>query len=114
MSVQSDFINFFELNATFNPTTRCTREVIQRSDRAQSKRQIVTVKEWRREPEPIGYGGTGIIWLEHDEEGKESRVVKQISKATPSTPLESDYRRELQAFGQLSKVSSKISSRYFH
>ncbi len=102
---QLDLINFFQLDATFNPITWCTREVIRRSDRAQFKRQIVTVKGWRRQPEPIGHGGFGIIWLEYDEDRKESRVVKQILKATPTTPLLTDYKRELQAFGQLSKVS---------
>ena len=107
MSAQSDLIDFFRLNATFDPTTRCTREVIRSSNRAQLKRQIVTVKEWKRQDDPIGYGGSGIIWLEHDEDGKESRVVKQITKAT--TPLETDNKRELQALGRLSKVSSKIS-----
>ena len=109
MSAQSDLIDFFQLNATFNPTTRCTREVIQGSDRAQLKRQVVIVREWKRKAEPIGNGGSGIIWLEHDEDGKESRVVKQILKATPTTPLETDYKRELQALGRLSKVSSKNS-----
>lgn len=57
-----------------------TREVIQRSDRAQSKRQIVTVKEWRGQPEPIAYGGSGMIFLEQDENGEDSRVVKQNLK----------------------------------
>ena len=109
MSAQSDLIDFFQLNATFNPTTRSTREVIQSSDRARLKRQIVTVKEWKRQEEPIGHGGSGIVWLEHDEDGKESRVVKQILKATPTTPLQADYKRELQALGLLSKVSSKNS-----
>ena len=95
MSAQSDLIDFFQLNATFDPTTRSGREVIQSSDRAQLKRQIVTVKEWKRKAEPIGHGGSGILWLEHDEDGKESRLVEQIIKATPTIPLESDYRRAL-------------------
>lgn len=106
MSVQSDLIYFFRLNATFNPSTRSTREVIQSSDRAQRKRQIVTVKEWKREVEPIGMGGSGIVWLEHDEDEKQSRVVKQILEQTPTTPLQTDYKRELHALGHLSKVSS--------
>ncbi len=104
MSARSDLINFFQLNATFDPITRSTREVIQSSDRAQHKRQIVIVKEWKRQVEPIGNGGSGIVWLEHDEDGKE-RVVKQIFKATTTTPLQTDYKRELQALGHLSKVS---------
>ena len=113
MSAQSDLIDFFQLNATYDPTTRSTREVIQSSDRSQLKRQIVTVKEWKRQAEPIGQGGSGIIWLEHDEDGKESRVVKQLRKNTPTTPLETDYKRELQALGRLSKVSFKNSYRCF-
>lgn len=113
MSAQSDLVDFFELNATFDPITRSTRQVIRSSDRAQLKRQIVTVKEWKRQAEPIGHGGSGIVWLEHDEEGKESRVVKQVLKATPGEDLETDYKRELQALGRLSKVSSKNSCRYF-
>ena len=108
MSAQSDLIDFFQLNATFDPTTRTTREVIRSSDRAQLKRQIITVKEWKRQIEPIGIGGSGVVWLEHDEDGKE-RVVKQIFKATTATPLQTDYKRELQALGRLSKVSSKTS-----
>ena len=107
MSAQLDLIDFFRLDATFNPTTRSTREAVQSSDRAQLKRKIVTVKEWKRQPEPIGHGRSGIIWLERDEDGKESRVVKQIRKATPTEPLETDYKRELQALGYLSKVSYK-------
>ncbi len=108
MSAQSDLIDFFQLNATFDPTTRSTREVIRSSDRAQLKRQIVTVKEWKRQVEPIGIGGSGVIWLEQDGDGGE-RAVKQIFKATTTTPLQTDYKRELQALGRLSQVSSKNS-----
>lgn len=105
MAARSDLIDFFRLNATFDPTTRSTRELIQSSDRAQLKRQIVVVKEWKRQVEPIGNGGSGIVWLEHDEDGNE-RVVKQIFKATTTTSLQTDHKRELQALGRLSKVSS--------
>ena len=108
MSAQSDLIDFFHLNATFDAATRSTREIVRSSDRAQLKRQIITVKEWKRQVEPIGYGGSGIIWLEHNEDG-ESRVVKQLTKATATIPLQTDYKRELQALGRLSKVSSKNS-----
>ena len=109
MSAPSDVIDFFQLNATFDPNTRYTREITQSSDQAQLKRQIVTVKEWKRQVEPIGHGGPGIIWLEHDEDEKESRVVKKIIKATPTTPLHTDSKRELQALGRLSKVNCKNS-----
>ena len=109
MSAESDLIDFFQLNATYDPTTRSTREVIQSSDRAQLKRQIVIVKEWKRQAEPIGHGGSGIIWLEHNEDGEESRVVKQIIKAASVIALQAGYKRELQALSRLSKVSSKNS-----
>lgn len=105
MSAQSGLIDFFRLNATFDSNTHSTREVIQISDRIQQKRRVVIVKEWKRQVEPIANGGSGIIWLEHDEDGKE-RVVKQIFKATPTIPLQTDYNRELQALSRLSKVSS--------
>lgn len=108
MSAHSDLIDFFHLNATFDPNTCSTRKIIRSSDRAHLKRNIITVKEWKRQLEPIGIGGSGIVWLEHDEDGKE-RVVKQILKATTTTPLQTDYKRELQALGRLSKVSSKNS-----
>lgn len=48
MLAQSDLIDFFKLDTTFDPTTRFTHEVIQSSDWAQLKQQIVTVKEWKR------------------------------------------------------------------
>lgn len=104
MSSQSDLIDFFQLDATFDPTTSCTREVIRSSDRAQLRRQIITAKEWKRQVEPIGFGGSGIVWLEQDEDGKE-RVVKQIPKATATTTPQTDYKREMQALGILSRVS---------
>lgn len=100
-AAMSDLIDFFQLEATFNSTTRCTHEVVQTSDRAQLS------KEWKREADPIGHGGSGIVWLEHESKGNQSRVVKQILKGTPTSPLPTDYRRELLALGRLSKVSIK-------
>lgn len=73
MSAQSDLIDFFRLNATFDPTTRSTREVIQSSDWAQLKRRGVTVEEWNRQVKPIGNGGSEIVWLKHGEDGNRSR-----------------------------------------
>ena len=101
MSAQSDLIGFFSSKQLLT----LLREVFRSSDRAQLKRQIVTVKEWKRQVEPIGNGGSGIVWLEHDEDGME-RVVKQIFKATPTIPLQTNYKRELQALDRLPKVSS--------
>lgn len=107
MSLRHELINkFFQIEATFDEDTGSTREVTRSFDRAQPQLEIITVKQWKRRREPIAHGGSGIIWLEHDEDGKE-RAVKQISKfGTTTTPLQIDYKRELQALGHLSKVSS--------
>ena len=108
ISAQLDLISdFFHLDATYNRTTCSTCEVIQSFDRAQLKRQIVTLKKWKRQKEPIGFGASGTIWLEHDEDGKESRVVKEMIKVTPTSTLQIDHKRELHALGCLSKASSK-------
>lgn len=106
MSTQSDLIDYFKLNAVYNPDTKSTREVTQTSDRTQFERQVTVVKKWRRSTKRLGCGAFGTVWLEHNHEG-ESRAVKEIPKGTPTTPLSIDYRRELLALGRLSKVSSQ-------
>lgn len=107
MSTQSDLIDYFELNAIYNPDTNSTREVTQTSDRGKFKRQVTIVKEWKRSTKRLGHGAYGIVWLEHNHEGEEFRAVKEIPKGTPSTPLDIDYKRELLALSRLSKVSSQ-------
>lgn len=102
MLAHLDLIGFFQLNAIFDPTTRSTREIIRRSDRAQLKRQVFTMKKWKIQVEPIGVGASGFIWFEHNEDGKE-RAVKEIPKA--GTSLRTDDRQELQALCLLSKFS---------
>lgn len=47
------------------------------------------------------------MWLEHDSEGKQSGVVKQILKRRPTTSFLVDYKQELLAMSRLSKVSIK-------
>lgn len=104
MSTQSDLIDYFKLNAVYDPDTNSTREVIQTSDRIQLKRQVTIKKEWRRSTKRLGRGACGDVWSEHNYEEGESRAVKEILKGTPTTPLMIDYRRELLALGRLSKV----------
>lgn len=106
MSTQSDLIDFFKIIAVFNPETNSTREVTQISERAQFE-PLTIVKEWKRSTKRLGRGAYGIVWLEHNHEGGEVRAVKEISKGTPSTPLTIDYKRELLALSQLSKVSNQ-------
>lgn len=107
MSTQSDLIDYFKLNAVYNPDTNSAREVTQTSDRIQFKRQITIVKEWRRSTKRLGLGAFGIVWLEHSHEEGEFRAVKEIPKGTLSTPLNSDCKRELLALSRLSKVSNQ-------
>lgn len=105
MSTQSDLIDYFKLDAVYNPDTNSTREVTQTSNRTQFERQVTIVKEWRRATKRLGFGPFGIVWLEHNHEDGESRAVKEVPKGTPTTPLRLDSRRELLALGRLSKVS---------
>lgn len=107
MSTQSDLIDYFKLNAVYNPDTNSTREVTQTSDRVQFKREVTIVKEWRRSTKRLAHGAYGIVWLEHNHEGGEFRAVKEIPKGTPSTPVNIDYNRELLALSRLSKVSNQ-------
>ena len=106
MSTQSDLIDYFKLDAVYNPDTNSTREVTQTSDRAHFKRQVTIIKEWKRSTK-LGSGAYGIVWLERNHEGEEFRAVKEIPKGTPSTPLTIDYKRELLALSRLSKVSNQ-------
>ncbi|MCJ1345121.1 hypothetical protein MMC31_003326 [Peltigera leucophlebia] len=98
----SELIDFFKVEAAFDPATSSTREVVQTSDPAQFRRQVTVVKKWTRLAE-LGRGTSATVWLEHDEESKESRAVKQISKSTPSNPFVGTPKRELLALSKLSK-----------
>ncbi|MCJ1342935.1 hypothetical protein MMC31_001124 [Peltigera leucophlebia] len=94
--------HFFKLDAAFDPATSSTREVVQTSDPAQFRQHTTVVKKWTRLAE-LGRGPFGTVCLEHDEESKDSRAVKQISKSTPSTPFVGTPKRELLALSKLSK-----------
>jgi hypothetical protein len=106
----SDLIDFFKLNATFDPVTSSTCEIIQTSDRTQRKRQITLVKNWKR-TKRLGHGAFGTVWLEregNDPEAKqrqETRAVKELAKGRSTNASRIDYTRELLALGRLSKVS---------
>ena len=102
MSAPSDLIEFFKLNAIFDPIAALTREKVRISDRTHRKRQIVAVKEWKR-AKRIGRGAYGTVWVERDEEGN-MRVVKEIVKENSGMSVKVDHQRELLALGQLSKV----------
>ena len=54
ISTQSDLIDFFKLNAVYDPDTHSTREVIQTSDRTQFERRVTIVKEWSRSTKRLG------------------------------------------------------------
>ena len=98
----SDLIDYFRLDAFYNPLTLVTRETIKVQDRTHRKRQITAVKEWKR-TRRIGRGAFGTVWLDCNDD--EARAVKEIAKEDSGTSLKVDYRRELLALGRLSKVS---------
>ncbi len=109
MSAGSDLIDFFKLNATFDPLTASTSETVQNSDRT---RREITIVKWKR-TKLLGRGGSGNVWLEHDHEEKKLRAVKEIPKGTTTTPSKMDYTRELLALSQMSKVWVENCARYY-
>lgn len=100
----SDLINCFKLDAAFDAATASTHELVQTSNGAPFRRPTTVVKKWKRRAE-LGRGAAGTVCLEHDEESKELRAVKQISKGRPSLPFMCNPERELLAPSQVSKVS---------
>ena len=99
----SDLVDYFRLDASYDPLTLVTRETVRVSDRARCKRQITVVKEWKR-TKRIGRGAFGTVWLDRNRD-EETRAVKEIAKEDSGTSLKIDYKRELLALGRLSKVS---------
>ena len=103
----SDLVDYFRLDASYDPLTLVTRETIRVSNGAQRKRQVTVVKEWKR-IKRIGRGAFGTVWLDRDEDD-EVRAVKEVAKEDSGAPLKVDYKRELLALGRLSKVSCQLS-----
>ncbi len=107
MSTGSDLIDFFKLNATFDPITASTIETVQNSDR--TRREVKIVK-WKR-TKFLGRGAFGSVWLEQDHKEKNLRAVKEIAKGTTTSP-KLDYTRELLALSRLSKVRVENDCKY--
>jgi hypothetical protein len=100
MASSSDLVDYFRLDATFDPIQAVTRENV----RAAKRTRRTVVKEWKR-TKRLGEGGFGTVWLEEETEEGHLRAVKEVSK-NESTTARIDYIRELVALGRLSKVSS--------
>jgi hypothetical protein len=98
MAGNSDLVDFFRLDASFDPVYAVTRENVRA---AHGKRQTV-VKEWKR-TKGIGSGAFGTVWPEKETEKGDLRAVKEVSK-NGSTTARTDYTQELVALGRLSKV----------
>lgn len=104
MSIGSDLIDYFKLNAHFDAVNNITIETVQTSDRSRGLRQVTVVKKWRR-VKKIGQGACGAVWLEGDDGPTEDqRAVKEIAKDIHSSTLKVNYTRELLALGRLSKA----------
>ena len=104
VSIGSDLIDYFKLNAQFDVANNTTIETVQTSDRSRGLRQVTVVKKWRR-VKRIGQGACGAVWLESDDAPIENhRAVKEITKDLHSSTLKVNYTRELLALGRLSKV----------
>jgi hypothetical protein len=100
MAGNSDLVDFFRLDASFDPIYAVTRENVRAAD---GTRRTV-VKEWRR-TKRLGNGAFGTVWLEKEMKKGDLRAVKEVSKYG-STTARMDYKQELVALGHLSKVSS--------
>jgi hypothetical protein len=100
MAGNSDLVDFFRLDASFDPIYAVTRENVRAAD---GKRRTV-VKEWKR-TKRLGNGASGTVWLEKETEKGDLRAVKEVSK-NGSITARIDYTQELVALGHLSKVSS--------
>ena len=99
---RSGLLDFFKLNASYDPETDSTTETRKWSDPSRGLRRIKEVKIWER-VRKLGEGGCGTVWLEREENtSKVFRAVKVIQKSSNS--LSTIYQRELEALGQLSKV----------
>jgi hypothetical protein len=99
MAGNSDLVDFFRLDAKFDPIFAVTRENV----RAAHGTRRTVVKEWRR-TKRLGSGTFGTVWLEKETEKGELRAVKEVAK-NGLTTAKTDYTRELEALGHLSKVS---------
>ncbi|MCJ1379352.1 hypothetical protein MMC17_002453 [Xylographa soralifera] len=98
---RSGLLDFFKLNASYDPKTNSTTETRKWSDPSRGLRHIREVKTWKR-VRKLGEGGCATVWLECEENTpKVVRAIKVIQK--PSNTSSTIYQRELEALGQLSK-----------
>ena len=98
----SDLVDYFKLEAYYDPLTLLTHETLRVPDQAQYRSQVTVVKQWKR-IKRIDRGAFGTVWLDRGEKD-EVRAVKEVVKEDLGTPLKVDCKRELLALGRLSKV----------
>jgi hypothetical protein len=104
MSSHSDLIDHFKLNVEFCKGYVSHTSYV--SDHAKGLRKKTVEKKWYR-LRTIGEGACGTVWLEVDQEGKDTaaeRAVKEIRKSRMRI-MKIDIERELLAMTKLSKVS---------
>ncbi len=86
-------------------TTRCDGQVTvheyQDGVRRRWQRPVPRLEQWDRDPNPIGRGGFGEVWLERQRDNRDQpprafRAVKEIAITDKRVKM-SDYLRELEA-----------------
>jgi hypothetical protein len=100
MGENSDLVDYFRLDAIYDPTHAVTRQNVRAADGARR----TAVREWKR-IDDLGQGAFGTVWLEKETVNGQLRAVKKVSK-NGSTTEEMDYIREVVALGGFSKVVS--------
>ncbi|PQE25951.1 camk kinase protein [Rutstroemia sp. NJR-2017a BBW] len=111
MSKSDDFrdLNDWKLETSLEDDPPCFVHTSYRADRTSGINKRAIVERWIPNPEPLGKGASGIVWL-HKQSGsdKKMRAVKQVSKFEMERD-NIDYKRELLA---LTKFSGKKFSKF--
>ncbi|PQE06561.1 camk kinase protein [Rutstroemia sp. NJR-2017a WRK4] len=111
MSTSDDFrdLDDWKLETSFEDNPRCFVHTSYGADRASGINERAIVERWIPNPEPLGKGASGIIWLHRESSSdKKMRAVKQVSKFEMKRD-NIDYKRELLA---LTKFSGKKFSKF--
>jgi hypothetical protein len=97
-------LNDWKLETSLEENPPCFVHISYKADRASGINKRAIVERWIPNPEPLGKGGSGIVWLHRESSSdKKMRAVKQVSKFGMERD-NIDYKKELLA---LTKFSGK-------
>ena len=102
-SAASDSLAHFKLEAEIFPTY--TSHISHKTDRARGRRKEKVEKRWYKD-KVLGHGSFGEVYLEvcrQEDNTVDTRAVKRVEKAKMRS-WKVDYKRELIALAQFSKV----------